>query len=161
MDYEWSRQPVVQSLQQYHPCCTQLITLVPPTYRECRAVEVTLPSLTNSKCYYTKQSLTDFIEIFASAKRQPYSNTSKGQGEAMVQRSCSNGHAICKELCSSPTYNQRSSSPVIKFLHSTIKTQRQHLCCLPIPYSQRCTKNRVRSRISIYGLKPCTVLLRQ
>ena len=126
---------MVQSLQQYHPCCTQLITLVPPTYRECRAVEVTLPSLTNSKCYYTKQSLTDFIEIFASAKRQPYSNTSKGQGEAMVQRIYSNGYAICKDLGSSPTYDQWSFSPVIRFPHSTIKTQRQHLCWLPIAYS--------------------------
>ena len=48
----------------------------------------------------------------------------KGQGDAMVQRSCSNGYAICKILGSSPTYDQWSFSPVTRFLHSKNDTQR-------------------------------------
>ena len=38
----------------------------------------------------------------------------------MVQHAWSNGHAICKDLGSSPTYNQWSFSPVKRFLHSII-----------------------------------------
>ena len=51
-----------------------------------------------------------------------------GLGGAMVQHACSNGHAICKNLGSSPTNGQWSFSPVTRFLHSTIEPQRQHPC---------------------------------
>ena len=40
-------------------------------------------------------------------------------GGATVQHACSNGHAICKDLGLSPTYDQWSFSLVTRFLHST------------------------------------------
>ena len=50
---------------------------------------------------------------------------------AMVKRAFSNGYAIGKDLGSSPTYEQWSFSSVVRFLHSTIESQRQHLCNAP------------------------------
>ena len=37
------------------------------------------------------------------------------------QRNYSNSHVIREDLSSSPTYGQRSFSPVIRILHSTIE----------------------------------------
>ena len=47
--------------------------------------------------------------------------------DRMVQCACSNGYAICKDLGSSPTYDQCSFSPVTRFLHSTIEPHLRHV----------------------------------
>ena len=38
----------------------------------------------------------------------------------MVYNACSNGYAICKDLYSSPTYDQRSFFPVLMFFHTQL-----------------------------------------
>ena len=44
-------------------------------------------------------------------------------GGVMVQRACSNGHAICKDLGYVPLMINEVFFPVTKFLHSKIKPQ--------------------------------------
>ena len=48
--------------------------------------------------------------------------------ENSVCKDKSNDHAICKNLCSSPTYDQWSVSAVTRFPHSAMKPQCYHLC---------------------------------
>ena len=51
----------------------------------------------------------------------------------MVQRACRNGYAICKDPGSSPTsptYDQWSFSPVIRFLHSLQLNPNANTCAM-------------------------------
>ena len=44
-------------------------------------------------------------------------------GGVFIYNACSNGHQFCKNLVSSPTYNQWSFLPEIRFIHLQIGPQ--------------------------------------
>ena len=60
----------------------------------------------------------------------------------LKNNACSNGHAICKDLVSSPTYDQWSFPPT-RFLQSPIETQPnvKSVPCVPIIYQSASLDN--------------------
>ena len=61
-----------------------------------------------------------------------FSKLTTGLGGAMVQRSCSNGHAICKDLSSSPTYDHWSF-PACKKVSPLKKSNPKAAICAMCP----------------------------